>query len=659
MYTITENSDWQDVFDFSGTNYGQIQPGHSVIGTVGGEDTTDLVQISLAVGEPYTFEYEGDVSVTILDYDTDTTSPSYTNTAPVITANSVTFTSEHPSDPYTLAVSGTGQYEISWAGIAADHLPDEDLGNMETAPALEIGTATTGVINGTDVGGGLLDFTPETDYYQFTAVAGQTYNFSMTQASSPYGSTSGGLLSLYDENGDSFTTGVGSSASAWDDGATLSFTPDETQTFYLGAETYFGYFGGYVLQSHIGDDAPGANVSLSDPTLVTPAGANPEIEVTISLDTIAANEVTGTIALTLVDTNYSVDASQDTMGFSIAAGAQTATIRVPVADLPIISHETNIVASLEGVDGAGIETGFGELLYETPVSAGPTTGDDHLVGTGGADVLKPLAGDDVVEGLGGNDLLVGGQGADTIWGGGGNDSIWAGSGDDAGDSIDAGLGDDILGGGAGHDTLIGNDGNDTLFGGSGDDLIEGGTGDDVSWAGDGDDSVGGGEGDNTLGGGLGNDTITSGSGHDTIYGGVGTGADSVSSGAGNDTIYTGGGSDTIRASAGNDLMFNGAGSDDVDGGAGEDTLWGGPGDDTLTGGGDADSFRFTVGNGTDTITDFEVGVDEVAFSETGLAFEDLVFTDTAPGVEVSYGADTVVFSGLTSADLGAGDFIFV
>jgi Ca2+-binding RTX toxin-like protein len=52
------------------------------------------------------------------------------------------------------------------------------------------------------------------------------------------------------------------------------------------------------------------------------------------------------------------------------------------------------------------------------------------------------------------------------------------------------------------------------------------------------------------------------------------------------------------------------------------TLFGGEGNDTLTEGSGSDRFLFQVGQGTDTITDFEAGVDYFLLAG-GLTFEQL------------------------------------
>ncbi|MCC1482938.1 hypothetical protein J1C52_14990, partial [Roseibaca sp. Y0-43] len=417
MYSLTETTDWSGEFDFSSSDYGHIQTGHTVSGTVGGEDLIDLVPLSLAVGETYTFSYEGNVSLTILDGGIDTMSPDYEmGAAPIVTGNSITFTAHHPSDAYAIAISGDGEYSVTWEGIAADHLQDEDLGNLASAPDLLIGSSITGVLNGTDNGGGFYDFTPETDYFEFTAFAGQTYHFSMVQASSIFGASSGGHLILKDANGDE-VSGVTWSASAWEDGATLSFTPDSTGVYYIGAQSWFGFAGAYVLESYTDNNAPNVSASVSDPVFVTTGAGASEILVTVSLDSVAMENISGVVDLTFVDGNYSIPAEEQATNFTIAAGTQSVTLRFDVETLPLTGHETYVIASLGSVIGAGIETGFGDNLYINPASDMPTPNDDQLIGTDDTNTIRGLGGADVIEGLGGNDVLVGNAGSDTIWGG--------------------------------------------------------------------------------------------------------------------------------------------------------------------------------------------------------------------------------------------------
>ncbi len=66
---------------------------------------------------------------------------------------------------------------------------------------------------------------------------------------------------------------------------------------------------------------------------------------------------------------------------------------------------------------------------------------------------------------------------------------------------------------------------------------------------------------------------------------------------------------------GNDDVSGPGGDDRPDTGAGDDVLAGGSGGDTLTGGPGADTFVFAPQTGTDTITDFEAGVDTLEIDE--------------------------------------------
>lgn len=139
-----------------------------------------------------------------------------------------------------------------------------------------------------------------------------------------------------------------------------------------------------------------------------------------------------------------------------------------------------------------------------------------------------------------------------------------------GDDNDVGIGgkkNDLLSLGAGEDKARGKKGDDIIDGGADNDRLFGQHGDDVMWGGDDDDLVVG--------------------------------------GFGNDQLFGNRGDDDLRG---------GFDNDDLDGGQGIDNLVGGFGDDNLTGGSDADTFRFGMFSGSDVITDFEVGVDTIAFS---------------------------------------------
>ncbi len=85
------------------------------------------------------------------------------------------------------------------------------------------------------------------------------------------------------------------------------------------------------------------------------------------------------------------------------------------------------------------------------------------------------------------------------------------------------------------------------------------------------------------------------------------------------------------------------------------------GNDALTGGAGKDTFIMQSGGGNDVITDFEIGADAVHLGSFGYGgFADLDLADDGLGGSVLNLADggSVTFSSVTTASLGADDFIF-
>ena len=172
------------------------------------------------------------------------------------------------------------------------------------------------------------------------------------------------------------------------------------------------------------------------------------------------------------------------------------------------------------------------------------------------------------------------------------------------------------------------------------------------------------------------DTLIGGSGNDFINGRKGS--DSLDGGAGNDSIYGGRGLDTLIGSSGDDILFGGRGADSLDGGIGNDSLYGGKGDDTLlgglgddflsgengndflTGGAGSDRFLLNLGSGSDTILDFEVGIDKFALGN-GLSFQQLEISQTVAGTLLkvtSTGQLLATVTGLGSS-ITASDFVLL
>jgi hypothetical protein len=215
-------------------------------------------------------------------------------------------------------------------------------------------------------------------------------------------------------------------------------------------------------------------------------------------------------------------------------------------------------------------------------------GDDDLVGTLFADILRGQDGHDRLRGEAGDDVV---------------------EGENANDVLHGGSGNDILRGGAGNDQLFGEAGSDQLFGDVGNDRLDGGFGID------------------RLTGGLGGDTYFVDHAADRV---VESGADTdaviarthyalsasapveilraVSAAATTAMNLTG--SSTANAVTGNNgvnLLRGLAGNDVLQGLGGNDVLTGGLGRDTLNGGLGADRFDFDAvaesprGGGRDTV----------------------------------------------------------
>ncbi|MEA5462615.1 phytase [Leptothoe sp. PORK10 BA2] len=151
---------------------------------------------------------------------------------------------------------------------------------------------------------------------------------------------------------------------------------------------------------------------------------------------------------------------------------------------------------------------------------------------------------------------------------------------------------EILGGTDADDTLVNGDEGSKLAGFDGNDLLAGALGDDVILGGDGDD---------------------------VLRGDRNSRHAQTGEAGGDDLIYGGGGNDRIGGKSGNDRLFGDGGDDQIWGDAGDDLLRGGLGNDTLTGdnnsgGSGIDTFVLAIGEGTDTIVDFEVGVDLIGLA---------------------------------------------
>ena len=179
-------------------------------------------------------------------------------------------------------------------------------------------------------------------------------------------------------------------------------------------------------------------------------------------------------------------------------------------------------------------------------------------------------------------------------------------GDDTDEDLEGGAGNDLIAGELGSDSILGNDGDDVIRG----DLNLRNPQDDIEG---GDDFIDGGAGNDRIGGKSGNDTLLGGSGDDTIWGDDGD--------------------DILRGGLGNDELIG----DNFSAGAGSDT------------------FVLAIGEGTDTILDFEIGIDFIGLAD-GLTFEALTFS----GNDILAGEETLAtLEGVATTQLDNSSFVLV
>lgn len=104
-----------------------------------------------------------------------------------------------------------------------------------------------------------------------------------------------------------------------------------------------------------------------------------------------------------------------------------------------------------------------------------------------------------------------------------------------------------------------------------------------------------------------------------------------------------GAADVLTGDARNNFLDGGAGDDRLSGGDGADILIDGAGNDTLTGGAGADIFLFTNLDGTERVTDFELGQDRLDLSALGWirSVDQIQRSATANGLLLEYSGKTI------------------
>jgi len=346
----------------------------------------------------------------------------------------------------------------------------------------------------------------------------------------------------------------------------------------------------------------------------------------------------------------------------------------------------NVTMDLDGVETIDLHA----------LGGADTVTVNNLAGTNVTDVNIDLGGGDgaadtvVINGTSGNDVIgiASNNGVLSVTGLG--DTITIANFEPTDRLVINGLaGDDVIDasglGSAMQLTESGGDGNDVLIGGTGNDVLSGGAGDDVLIGGGGTDVLDGGSGDNIT---VQSFRVTNPQSPDlqrqAEYDGTArsdtitvtqTDAGIQVSGATPATVNTsqlianlaidgGAGNDVIDASAmpASGMRFI------LAGGTGNDVLRGSEGNDLLVGGAGSDRFVFSGVNGTDTIADFQHGVDLIQLSGYGASldrFNDLTGRMSQVGADVhidlsaaSSGAGMIILHNTQLAIISAPDFSF-
>lgn len=307
-------------------------------------------------------------------------------------------------------------------------------------------------------------------------------------------------------------------------------------------------------------------------------------------------------------------------------------------------NENNIIETFEFANG-------GKLNFEDikKLSLIGSDSSENIVGyVHTHNIIKGEGGDDKLYGQGWNDTMYGGDGNDLIEGGSGNDTLIGGKGDDA---LNGDIGDDILIGGTGDDTLNGDVGDDTY-------VFNKGDGNDIIKDNDGVDTLKFGEGiqkeDLIVSTNINKKWSYLNNATDIIIKFKHNEADSITlknvltenktriNGAIENFEFANGEKlsfedikqlslvgtnegETINGfeDSNNTLIGNG-GNDWLYGDEKNDILIGGEGDDYLSGRRGDDTYVYNIGDGNDTIHDYE-GEDIIKFGK-GINKEDIVVT---------------------------------
>ena len=332
--------------------------------------------------------------------------------------------------------------------------------------------------------------------------------------------------------------------------------------------------------------------NVGDELKVTGAARNVIVESALTgayamasfVDTLKAL-TTGMVSITGNASNNRIEALNVAAGSTLAGGMGD--------DYYVVKSPGAQVIEMVGGGTDTIEfNGNGSFVLIPNVEKGVLGSNSGNASLDGTDVDNILIGNlyaNTLRGLDGNDSINGGDGQDHLYGGAGNDSLYGG------------------------DTYQ-SDNSDVLDGGAGDDVMEGGYGSDIYYV----DSV--------------NDKVTEWSNpydSDSVYSSI--------------DYELGDNLENLRLLDGANKATGNSQNNGIWGNAADNVLDGGQGNDEIYGGAGADTYRYELGDGSDTIR--EDGntpgeIDVLQFGE-GVVLSDVLVTKTPYMIKVAVNGSVI------------------
>ena len=436
------------------------------------------------------------------------------------------------------------------------------------------------------------------DWIRIELVAGRRYEIKLTGNGADGAADT--ILRIYNAAGVQVSMNDDVDFAAGNLHSMVSFTPDSSGVYYVGAASYTGN----PSQANWGDySVTVSNPGDSDPMEEESGDGESETGQDDEVLEEESNMIEGTDGADVMTGTEGDDAFQGTPGADTIRGGPgndivlylTSDDGVEVRVYDGIARggdaEGDTFPGRQIVDYVDAEGSLQQAGVPDIEAFAGSVHDDILAGAQGPNLLLGGPGNDELDGREGNDVLDGGPGGDVLIGGPGNDTASYEYSFGVHVNLDSG---EIRGGDAGGDTFPGRqvieyvdeEGNlqqaevpdiENLRGSEYGDVLTGTHGPNRLEGLDGSDSLYGLGGNDELDGGSGPDKLKGDAGNDQLDGGLHD--DSIEGGAGNDELHGGPGDDVLEGGAGNDELDGGEGADELEGGAGADRLRGGAGID--------------------------------------------------------------------------------